>query len=141
MTSTQNASLVRRGPYTQAQRGSHLYCEFPPVPATIKRCDDFDTKDTWGRCYHTLRLFVTRRWRHPGESSDRDVVLAFAGYTGDATIVVTTPEPNKQREPQEGRFENNAPFFEGSSRSTVRETLEGFALEKRGDYPGRHTVL
>ena len=122
------------------KRSSRHYIVSFLVPAPIKRYGDFDTH-TRGRCYHTLRLFVTRRWRHPQEGSDRDVPLAFSGIEGDATIVITSPGLDKMNEPQEGRYENNAPFFEGSSRTTVGETLEGFPIEKRGDYPGRHTVL
>ena len=142
IASKENSTFLLRGPYTKAQTHSRLFCESPPVPAGIKRCADYDTLDTWGRCYQTLYLFITRRWRHPSENTDRDVLVAFSGVPSDARLVLTTPEPDLGgREPQEGKYENNAPFFEGMSRSTVGHTQEGFMLEKRGDYPGRHTVL
>ena len=140
-TTTELEGIHYRGPYTQARSTNELHCESPPVNDTAKQCATFDTVDTWGRCYETVRLVVIRRWRHPQESNDREVILAYTGLAGNSAVVIATPTPLLRENNHQGMYESQAPFFDGASTSTQGSTYHGAALEEAENPTNRGSVF
>jgi hypothetical protein len=140
-TTTELAGIEYRGPFTQARSTDELHCESPPLNQTAKQCKTFDTVDTWGRCYETVKLVVIRRWRHPKEENDREVIVAYTGLAGNAAIVITTPTPLLREDNNHGMYENQAPYFNGASNSNLGTTYHGAALEEHENNPNRGSVL
>jgi hypothetical protein len=135
--------LVFRGPFTQARSTTVLHCESPPVNRTEKQCTTYETIDTFGNCYDTLKLVILRRWRHEREDDDREVPLGFYNDQGNVRSVdiVITTGAKVRSDNNNGAYANSAPHFEGTSGGRMGTTYHGSALEEHDNPPNRGSVL